>query len=516
MRYPHVSRFLLAGLALVVVAVGVIGVATLLVRSQTEWSSETGVQIAARRLDDGRVEFGLRQRVGDEWSELSLPAQRYLLEDAPIDEWLLSDELQVTGTSVQIRLRDGVYAGDWPDEFLIYLDDEVYETNCGRLELRILKGNILIDTMSSDCTEWKGLATACGGDASECDKQQAMVYSWEWAQMENYQFDRIELSLADAEAVVQAVYADYVASATVPAVRRHLGSVVSYYSQSDNTIYLSDWGADLDTVLHETAHAIIHRRSLQGDGHDSHYAAQILDLWRRYAPLVDVVGARRAAFEYGVEVASTPPVKAFSDDGVEALWVALCADLPRPESYCNALSGSLRSLPRGSSVQSSSAPVIADGEFGETGRYWTSIAENGRLETGLRIDTKIVEQPEHLARLRVKCDYDELDIDVWWQIERSFTGLALVNFTGEEVERQVWKKSTGRWSIDGVRTEFRISDPPNDDDFLKSLAWASVSGQDFTIQIKSGAKPFTATFDLDGLFTTPVQPNIARCGRDAD
>ena len=159
---------MLAGLALVVVAVGVIGVATLLVRSQTEWSSETGVQIAARRLDDGRVEFGLRQRVGDEWSELSLPAQRYLLEDAPIDEWLLSDELQVTGTSVQIRLRDGVYAGDWQDEFLIYLDDVVYETNCGILRMRISGTKVLFRTQNPECDELVGLATACGSAGSEC------------------------------------------------------------------------------------------------------------------------------------------------------------------------------------------------------------------------------------------------------------------------------------------------------------------------------------------------------------
>ena len=54
---------------------------------------ETAGRIVARRLDDGRVEFGW-QPSGD---ERILPPSRYFPVDAAIDVWLRSTEIDVGG-----------------------------------------------------------------------------------------------------------------------------------------------------------------------------------------------------------------------------------------------------------------------------------------------------------------------------------------------------------------------------------------------------------------------------------
>ena len=59
-------------------------------------STETEVRIVARRLDDGRTEFGLQQRVDGEWSEEQLPRSRYFPAEVSHDRWLRSSPLRLT------------------------------------------------------------------------------------------------------------------------------------------------------------------------------------------------------------------------------------------------------------------------------------------------------------------------------------------------------------------------------------------------------------------------------------
>jgi len=54
---------------------------------------ETAGRIVARRLDDGRVEFGWQPSGG----ERILPPSRYFPVDAAIDIWLRSTEIDVGG-----------------------------------------------------------------------------------------------------------------------------------------------------------------------------------------------------------------------------------------------------------------------------------------------------------------------------------------------------------------------------------------------------------------------------------
>ncbi len=503
-------------LVVVAIAVAVIlGVATVFDSSQTEWNSETSVQIAARRLDDGRVEFGLRQRQADGWSDLSLPSQRYLLPGTPVDEWQLSDEIAVTGTSVNVHIRDGVYVGDYLDEFLIYIDGQVYETNCGELQLEIVTDNVIFTSRDKDCDDWMGLATACGSAEADCDVQQAMIYAWEAAQRREYGFDEIELTLDEAQAIVDAVWYDYIRSRReAPTVEASFHTTTSYYSSSHHTINLSKWGRDLDTVLHETAHAIINAGP-RGGGHDECYAAQILDLWSRYAPVVDTAGARLAAAGFGVDIAGVAPVRAIGEAGVDAVWSLLCTEPVRSERYCDTLLGALRTPVQPPKVFGVFQAVMEDGLIGDRGWYWTVQEKGGTLKTGVVSETVISEQPDRIARLNVVCEDEQLEVLVWWQISRGFSTSVLVRFSSEELRRQIWSRGTGSWSVDGISSDFRVSFSPDHERYARDLAWAASSGEAFTIQIRSGADTYTAVFDLEGLFETPVQPNLARCGREA-
>lgn len=57
---------------------------------------EAEVRISARQLEDGRVEFGLQQRVDGRWGERVLPRSRYFPADATINRWLNSTPMAVS------------------------------------------------------------------------------------------------------------------------------------------------------------------------------------------------------------------------------------------------------------------------------------------------------------------------------------------------------------------------------------------------------------------------------------
>ena len=503
------KNIVIAVLAVAVVFTGT----TVLVQTQSANEAETSVQIAARRLDDGSVEFGLRQRQGAGWSEIRFPSRRYLRTDATVEEWKISDEIAVSATRVDVRIRDGVYVGDYLDEFLVYVNGQVYETNCGDLQLEIVTDNVVFSTRNGDCDRWIGLATACGSAEADCDLQQAMVYSWEAAQRSAYGFDEIPLTLDEAQTIVDAVWHDYIGSGREPpTVQATSRTTTSYHSSSDHTIYLSNWGHDLDTVLHETTHAIVSAGN-RGGGHDRNYAAQILDVWNRYAPVIDTAGARLAATEFNVEVANVAPVRASGNSGIDAIWSLICTEPVRSESYCSALSGALRVPRQPPEVAGVFQPVIGSGDIGNRGWYNTKRHEDGTVETWIVVEGDIAESPGRWARLEVTCEESELEVRIWWQIDRGFATSVLIRFGDRDFTRQSWTRGSGTWSSNGVVLAERFARPAGDGSFARELSWAAAAGDDFTMQIRSGQDTYTATFDLDGLFDTPVQPNLAHCGR---
>ena len=106
---PPSPRLPIRGARLVCVALGVllaVGGAAL-VSSSTASAAEEEARIVARRLDDGRFEFALQQRLEDgSWSDRQLPDRRFLPTTATAGSWLRSSSLtiRVSGTEVVVRI----------------------------------------------------------------------------------------------------------------------------------------------------------------------------------------------------------------------------------------------------------------------------------------------------------------------------------------------------------------------------------------------------------------------------
>ena len=68
---------------------------------------ESSVRVAARRHDDGRVEFGLQQlRRDGTWSGRALPGRRIVPADAEVDRWLAGSPqtVHIAATEVKVRI----------------------------------------------------------------------------------------------------------------------------------------------------------------------------------------------------------------------------------------------------------------------------------------------------------------------------------------------------------------------------------------------------------------------------
>ena len=97
-RKPRLVRVAVAAL-LAVLGVGAVTAAASGQESESGEGTggEAEVRIVARRLDDGRTEFGLQQRrTGDSWGERLLPEVRFFPTDAGVGRWLRSSPLIVT------------------------------------------------------------------------------------------------------------------------------------------------------------------------------------------------------------------------------------------------------------------------------------------------------------------------------------------------------------------------------------------------------------------------------------
>ena len=107
-RTPRLRRVAAAVLAAIL-----LGATVLVLVDADPASAQTGtsdVRIVARRLADGRVEFGLQQRLSGSWGERMLPDRRFFPADATVGRWLTSSPLDIPAAEIRIaarRLRDG-------------------------------------------------------------------------------------------------------------------------------------------------------------------------------------------------------------------------------------------------------------------------------------------------------------------------------------------------------------------------------------------------------------------------
>ena len=68
-------------------------------------SDSTTVRIVARKLESGRIEFGLQQRQGDTWGDRQLPRVRFFPTTATVGNWLASSALDLPAGEVRIVAR---------------------------------------------------------------------------------------------------------------------------------------------------------------------------------------------------------------------------------------------------------------------------------------------------------------------------------------------------------------------------------------------------------------------------
>ena len=69
-------------------------------------AADAAVRIVARKLDSGRVEFGLQQRQGDNtWGDRQLPRVRFFPPTAAVGRWLASSPLDLPVGEVRIVAR---------------------------------------------------------------------------------------------------------------------------------------------------------------------------------------------------------------------------------------------------------------------------------------------------------------------------------------------------------------------------------------------------------------------------
>lgn len=57
--------------------------------------------------------------------------------------------------------------------------------------------------------------------------------------------------------------------------------------------------------------------------------------------------------------------------------------------------------------------------------------------------------------------------------------------------------------------------PEHAQPFVAELAWTAQGGGELVMETyahSGSSQRYSAVFDLDGFFETPVQPNLARCG----
>ncbi len=104
MSFSLFRKFVAPALALIVLTAGLAFVSA----SASAQESGAELRISARRLDDGRLEFALRQREDGTWGERLRPDQHHFPADAATGQWLDSSALTIDSIgSVRISARLG-------------------------------------------------------------------------------------------------------------------------------------------------------------------------------------------------------------------------------------------------------------------------------------------------------------------------------------------------------------------------------------------------------------------------
>ena len=290
-------------------------------------------RVMARLIADDDIELRMQRLFEGEWGAIEQTPDASLVLSQR-GRWQFTELLAMplAPAIVSGELRPGATISTEHRRFRAEVDGEVKHSRCGDLTIIAASVSILLRTATEDCSGSEPLFSVCAlKNLSQCDRQQYQTYHWEGAHDSHA---KIELDQGDIRRVVEAVYADYVSNHPPPAlvVSSRLGS--SYYRSDKHHIAIRPEHRQLDIVLHETAHAIIHELGLE-TGHGAVFAATIAEMLERYAPLVDSRVMRANAERMGVQIADRGP-RPISNDGIEVVREVICGLGEPGQAMCDA------------------------------------------------------------------------------------------------------------------------------------------------------------------------------------
>ena len=322
-----VATALAVALVLVAVSLGAIS-------AQAQSNDAREIRIAAQRLANGRTEFALQVRAtGAEWGDRLLPTSRFLNAAARTERWYTSSPLAVGGLTLRIAAQP---LGNGRIEFAV--QQRVSDAEWGERLLptsRFMPVNAAAghwlhsspvalpgapDTPSTSTAEpatGPENEPSADGDQPQPDPQAERVYAWESTMLRGQLGDlpSATITIEDAQAIVNAIFADHfngdedapeVLVASLP---------TGIAGRSDGrTIELDRQSINLDTLLHETAHAVFLRGTDGTDAcHCPEWAAQMLALWDRYVVGFDIEAARASAVPADVSIAERALIEPTGD-----------------------------------------------------------------------------------------------------------------------------------------------------------------------------------------------------------
>ena len=463
------------------------------------------VRVAARRISTGGLELGLQRLVGGQWESLRQPERAVLTQFSPGSRRFTSTlRLPIASAHVFGELRRGASLTTRDGDFDIEVDGRLFRTRCGVLDLEVLAEHVLVHTSSENCRESVPLLTIC--PTSDCDVQQNAAYAWESRQIGD-SLGQVDITQRDAQTIVNAIYADFLPRNRPPTVS--FSREISHGFADHSEIVLGTNVRNLGAVVHELAHVLVRQTRIRAVGHDGSFTAMLLYLWNRYFPIADVDAARDDATRSGIDIAARPPVRARFSEANRAIDELLCnhRSFGITTDVCRAASGAMLG-----SLDAEVAGLYLGWGADEQLRWGAySDDEAGVLSSFVARDVAIGHTGRE-ARLSVRCQDDQLQLNIYWQVETDLDWEVLYRLNEGPVQTEQWISGWGTWGD----TEYKWTGREDAGDLVSQLAWAAQASGSITAEVHERSNPhqrYTATWQLDGLFDTPVQPNLARCGR---
>ena len=161
---------------------------------------------------------------------------------------------------------------------------------------------------------------------------------------------------------------------------------------------------------------------------------------------------------------------------------------------------------------SAESPILDWGNYGDD--FWWGVDEEEQPLKSFVVRNTNISGSSGEVRLSVQCEDGGLELDLYWEVAHDLDWTVSWRVSNGAVQTGEWLSGTGTWTDNDI--DYRWTGLKDAGDLISQMAWAAQSGGSFTVEAHVRNDPnrrFTATFDLDGLFDTPVQPNLARCGR---